>query len=203
MRTIAIIQARMGSKRYPGKVLADLGGKSVLQWVVDAAKAAKGVDEVWLALPDTPKDLEIVHLCFDNDWNYICGPEHDVLNRYVDAARASEADIIVRLTGDCPLLRPDLIDRVIELRKLTGADYASNVPVWGDGLDCEVFTAKALERAADEAKLEFDREHVTPYMRCHFYCVDLPLDGAGTTEKLSIDTPEDLENVRRKIASAA
>ena len=153
MKTVAIIQARMGSTRLPGKVLADLAGKPVLAWVVRAARAALGVDEVWVATSTAAADDAVAAWCKANGVSVHRGSENDVLDRYAGAAKASGAAVVVRLTADCPLLDPAVIAQTVRLRAMTGADYASNVdpPTWPDGLDCEVLTAKALFAAAAEA----------------------------------------------------
>ena len=167
MKTVAIIQARMASTRLPGKVLADLAGKPVLAWVVRAAHAALGVDDVWVATSTAAVDDIVAAWCKDNKISVHRGSESDVLDRYAGAAKASGAQVVVRLTADCPLLDPAVIAQTIRLRAMTGADYASNVdpPTWPDGLDCEVLTANALFAAAAEATRPSDREHVTPFVR--------------------------------------
>ncbi len=198
MKTVAIIQARMSSTRLPGKVLADLGGKPVLAWVVRAARTALGVDDVWVATSTAAADDAVAAWCKANGISAHRGSENDVLDRYAGAAKASGAQIIVRLTADCPLLDPAVIAQTIRLRSMTGADYASNVdpPTWPDGLDCEVLTAKALFASATEATRASDREHVTPFVRNNrdrFTAETLiaPLPGLAA-ERWTLDAPEDL-----------
>jgi glutamate-1-semialdehyde 2,1-aminomutase/spore coat polysaccharide biosynthesis protein SpsF len=197
MKTVAIIQARMGSLRLPGKVLAELAGKPVLAWVVNAARAAVGVDEVWIATSTAAADNAIVTWCETNGVAVHRGSEIDVLDRYVGAAKASGAAIVVRLTADCPLLDPAVIAQTIRLRSMTGVDYASNVdpPTWPDGLDCEVVTATALIAAHAEAKRPSDREHVTPFVRNnrHRFSAEAliaPLPGLAD-QRWTLDTSED------------
>lgn len=167
MKSVAIIQARMGSNRLPGKVLADLGGRPVLAWVVRAARAIPGIDAVWVATSTLAADNDVADWCESNGVPVYRGSEQDVLDRYAKAATASGADIVVRVTADCPLFDPAVAGLVIRLRNMSGADYASNVDprTWPDGLDCEVITAKALQAAAAEATDPADREHVTPFVR--------------------------------------
>lgn len=198
MKTVAIIQARMGSTRLPGKVLADLGGKPVLAWVVRAARAALGIDDVWVATSTATADDAVAVWCKANGISAHRGSESDVLDRYAGAAKASGAQIVVRLTADCPLLDPAVIAQTIRLRSMTGADYASNVdpPTWPDGLDCEVLAANALFAAAAEATRASDREHVTPFVRNNrdrFTVETLiaPLPGLAA-ERWTLDAPEDL-----------
>lgn len=198
MKTVAIIQARMGSSRLPGKVLTDIGGKPALAWVVRAARATLGVDEVWVATSVCAADDAIAAWCEANGVPLHRGSESDVLDRFAGAAKASGADIVARLTADCPLLDPAVVAQTIRLHAVTGVDYASNVdpPTWPDGLDCEVLTRKALLAAADEATRASDREHVTPFVRNNrdrFTAETLiaPLPGL-TAERWTLDTPEDL-----------
>ncbi len=198
MKTVAIIQARMGSTRLPGKVLADLAGSQVIAWVVRAARATLGVDEVWVATSTAATDNALAAWCAANGVPVHRGSESDVLDRYAGAAMASGAQIIVRITADCPLLDPAIVGQTIRLRSMTGADYASNVdpPTWPDGLDCEVVTAGALHAAAAEATRASDREHVTPFVRNNrdrFAAETLiaPLPGLAA-ERWTLDTPEDL-----------
>lgn len=202
MKTVAIIQARMGSTRLAGKVLKDLGGMPVLAWVVRAAQAAHGVDEIWVATSSAGVDDEIEGWCKSSKVPCFRGSEADVLGRFAGAAKASGADIVIRLTADCPLLDPAVIGQTIRLRAVTGADYASNVdpPTWPDGVDCEVFTAKALLAAASEATRQTDREHVTPFLRNNrdrFSAENLvsPLPGLAA-ERWTLDTQEDLAFLR-------
>ena len=199
MKTVAIIQARMASTRLPGKVLADLAGKPVLGWVVRAARATLGVDDVWIATSTAAADGAVAAWCKANGVSVHRGSESDVLDRYAGAAKASGAYIVVRITADCPLLDPAVIAQTIRLRAVTGADYASNVdpPTWPDGLDCEVLTTKSLFVAAAEATRESDREHVTPFVRNNrdrFTAETLvaPLPGLAA-ERWTLDTSEDLE----------
>jgi glutamate-1-semialdehyde aminotransferase/spore coat polysaccharide biosynthesis protein SpsF (cytidylyltransferase family) len=198
VKTVAIIQARMGSTRLPGKVLADLAGRPALDWIVRAARATLGVDEVWVATSTAEADAAVAGWCHANAVPVHRGSENDVLNRYAGAVQASGADIVIRLTGDCPLLDPAVVAQTIRLRSISAADYVSNVdpPTWPDGLDCEVFTAKALLIASVEAKRPSDREHVTPFLRnnrARFPAETLiaPLPGLAA-ERWTLDTPGDL-----------
>ena len=198
MTTVAIIQCRIGSTRLPGKVLADLSGRPAIAWVVRAARAAIGVDDVWVATSIAGADDLIDRWCADNDVPVHRGSETDVLDRYVGAMAASGADVVVRITGDCPLLDPAVLAQTVRLRGTTGVAYASNVdpPTWPDGLDCEVMTAEALIAAAREAKRPTDREHVTPFIRnnrARFPAETLisPLPGLAR-ERWTLDTADDL-----------
>jgi glutamate-1-semialdehyde 2,1-aminomutase/spore coat polysaccharide biosynthesis protein SpsF len=202
VKTVAIIQARMGSNRLPGKVLADLGGRPTLAWVVRAARAVPAVDEVWVATSTNAGDDPIAAWCEANQVPVYRGAEQDVLDRYARAIAASGAGVVVRVTADCPFFDPAVAGQAIRLRHVTAADYASNVDpqTWPDGLDCEVVTASALLAAAAEAKRPSDREHVTPFIRNNrarftWETLIAPLPGLRA-ERWTLDTPEDLQFLR-------
>lgn len=167
MKTVAIIQARMGSTRLPGKVLADLGGRPVLSWVVDAAKAIPGVNNVVVATTDNNNDDPIVAWCETNNVACRRGSEDDVLARFGAAAKMENAAVILRLTADCPLLDPQVAGQVLTLLRRSGADYVGNAEpaTWPDGLDCEAFSRSALDKAVACATLASEREHVTSYIK--------------------------------------
>lgn len=167
MKTVALIQARFDSTRLPGKVLKNLGGKSVLQWVIDAARAIPGVDDVVVATSDQPNDDPIAEFCKSCSCNIYRGEKEDVLTRMAGAARESKADIIFRITADCPFLDPAICGTLLQMLLIGKHDYVSNCDIssWPDGLDCEVMTAKTLFEAEKNAKLPSEREHVTPYIR--------------------------------------
>ena len=192
--TLCVIQARLGSSRFPRKALADLGGKPLIRHVVERASAIRGVGEVVLAVPER----EVVALCY---CSHVVGPmvaEDDVLGRFA-AVRAyyPEADTVMRLTGDCPLLDPRIAEQVLALYRATpGCEYAWNVaPGYIDGTDVEVFSAAALRWAHRCATDPYDREHVGPWIRRHCKVATL-LPDAPSTLKTSVDTPDDLERVR-------
>lgn len=199
MKTVAIIQARMGSRRLPGKVLEKLSGLEALGWTVRAARATLGIDEVWIATSDNAGDGAVALWAEQNNVPVHRGSEHDVLGRYAGAARASRADVVARLTADCPFLDPAVIAQVVGLRATAGVDYASNIdpPTWPDGLDCEVVTAPILLAASREAVRPFDREHVTPFIRNNrnrfsTRNLEAPLP-ALAEERWTLDTKADLE----------
>lgn len=197
MTTVAIIQARMGSTRLPGKVLMDLAGMEVLAWVVRAACNISGVDKVVVATSVLSQDDAIQEWCDDADVVCHRGPERDVLTRFVDAAKAEAADIVLRLTADCPFLDPHVCGQVLALLKQKRAGYATNADPrrWPDGLDCEAMTAEALYRADRETSRDFEREHVTPYLRCNRQEIkaaflDCPIPGISL-QRWTLDTAED------------
>lgn len=206
MKTIACIGARMGSTRFPGKVFKKLGNDHiVLGWVVRAAEASNLVDEVWVCTTVEKRDDVIKTWCADYTkcWR---GSETDVLRRLADCARHTKADIVVRLTGDCPFLDPEVIDQVIMLQRQTGVAYANNVdpPTYPDGLDVQVVTAEALYAADAEASRSSDRDTVCEYIsrnRKRWPSATL-LCGMPGLEKYRwvLDGPEDYEFCKAIVA---
>lgn len=170
MNIYAIIQARFSSSRLPGKVLLDLGGKPMLQWVVERARQARSLNGVAVATTVDPSDDALADFCAGQDIPFTRGNLHDVLDRYYQAARAHQADVIVRLTADCPLLDPQVLDATVQALLQSEADFAANrlpPPWWRSfpiGLDVEVVRFTALERAWRQADQPFQREHVLPYL---------------------------------------
>lgn len=166
MKTVVIIQARMGSSRLPGKVLMPLGGKPSVQHVIERARLIRGVDEVVLATSVSACDDPLVAFCQSFGVPVMRGSEDDVLDRYYQAAKAAQADVVMRITGDCPLLDPDESSKVLELFLSSEADYVSNTnpPMLPDGLDTEAFRFKTLETAWKMATKKSEREHVTLYI---------------------------------------
>lgn len=167
MRKIAIIQARMGSSRLPGKVLMDIAGKPMLWHVVNRVKHAKKLDDVVVATTTLKEDKKILDWASSIGIKSYAGSEKDVLDRYYQAAKKYEADIVVRITADCPLIDPKVIDEIVGFFLNNDFDYASNTikPTYPDGLDTEVFSFNSLQKAWEEAKLASEREHVTPYIK--------------------------------------
>ncbi len=202
MRTVAIVQARTGSSRLPRKVLAPICGRPMLLHVVERAAAARRVDEVAVATSSAPDDDAIAELCREHGIACVRGSEQDVLDRYHRAAQALDAGVIVRITGDCPLIDPQVIDRAIEARGACDADYAANVLLYTypNGLDVEVFRRDALERAWREARLPAEREHVTPYIRTgedfERVCVRSDLPRRWWGQRWTVDEPADLRFAR-------
>ncbi len=208
------IQARSGSTRLPNKALALISGKTVLDMVIESCKKAASYLNNSTPIRTrvvvlTPKGDPIVDE-FQNRCEVIEGSEFDVLSRYVDAAKLYEADAVVRITGDCPLVPSFLISKLVSLQNKMGYDYISNTdPRFRtalDGADVEVLSAKMLNYLGDSAKEALDREHVTTYVRKHppvwakLSCVVNYFDHSDM--KLSVDTQEDLDRVRKAHDSA-
>jgi spore coat polysaccharide biosynthesis protein SpsF len=227
---VAIIQARMASSRLPGKVLMDIDGSAMLGHVVDRSRRAQSVTRVMLATSTDAADDAIVAYCRQHRIAFFRGSHFDVLDRYHAAARHAGADIVVRITADCPLIDPGLIDQTVRTLAAGQArkfDFAATrlPPPWRRtfpiGLDVEACTMEALERAWSEAREPDEREHVMPFL---YKGVNLASRGPGLSEGVSssgmriavldcdedlgsqrwtVDTPEDLEFVRRIHAAFA
>lgn len=164
MKIVGIIQARINSSRLPRKVMLKLGPKIVLDHVVSRLRECKLLNKVVVATSITKNDDEIAHWCKQNKTLAFRGSEHDVLDRYYRAMKTYKADIVVRITADCPLIDPDIVDQVIEGfldGNYDGYALGGNFP---DGLDCQVFSMNAIEKAWEEARMPSDREHVGSYI---------------------------------------
>jgi spore coat polysaccharide biosynthesis protein SpsF len=192
----------MGSTRLPGKALADICGKTMLVRVIERTARARLIDEVAVATSTAPADAAIVEACEALGVRSFRGDEDDVLSRYRDAARAFEADVVVRITSDCPLIDPEVVDLVAAaLEREPGADFAANtlVRTFPQGLDVEVAPRATLERAAAEATLPHHRAHVFPYVYGHpelFRLVGVEDGVDHSSLRWTVDTAEDLALVR-------
>jgi spore coat polysaccharide biosynthesis protein SpsF len=201
VKVVAIVQARMGSTRLPGKVLADIAGRPMLAWVLERLGCAETLDEIVVATSTKPVDDAIEALCEDLELPVFRGSEEDVIDRYLRAAARSEAVAVVRVTGDCPLIDPGVVDRVVRRYLEGGADYVSNTVErsYPRGLDVEVFSREALETAAGEARLPWERVHVTPYLYRHpgrFRVAQVQHDSNESWRRWTVDTEADLRFVR-------
>lgn len=167
MKVVAILQARCNSTRLPNKVLKKIMGKPMIEHQISRITRSKHVDELIVATSDEETDLPLVALCKKINVNVFAGSLNNVLDRFYQAALTSNADVIVRLTGDCPLTDPDIIDAVISLHINEGNSYTSNIEpeTFPDGLDVEVLNFSELENAWKNATINSDLEHVTPYIR--------------------------------------
>lgn len=202
MTTLIIVQARMTSTRLPGKVLLPLAGEPMLTRLVERLRRVQHADGIVVATTNNATDDPIAALCAQLGVPCHRGSEHDVLSRYADAARLHGADVVVRITSDCPLIDPALIDRVIAVYEEGDSDYVSNMlpPTWPYGMAVEVFGAAALAQAHAEATQAAEREHVTPFLYWHperyrLRNVASPVD--LSQHRWTVDTPEDYELVRR------
>ena len=166
-RVVGIVQARTQSTRLPRKVLLPIERKPLLQHVIERISAARTLDQVIIATSNEKADDAIEELARALGTTVVRGSESDVLDRYYIGAMEAHADIVVRITGDCPLHDSQVIDEVVEHFKKTKVDYLLQPRNYPEGLDTEVFTFAALERSWKEAKLPSEREHVTPYILNH------------------------------------
>lgn len=192
-----IVQARMGATRLPGKPLKVVRGKTLLAYLIERLKRVKKADGIVIATTVQPEDLKIVEAAKEARVPYFCGSEEDVLDRYYQTAKREGAEVVVRVTGDCPLIDPAVIDEVIQFFLQGSFDYASNTleRTFPRGMDVEVFSFAALERAAKEAKAPEEREHVTPYLYRHpeiFSLGNLARADDQSRHRLTVDTQEDL-----------
>jgi len=164
---LAILQARVSSTRLPGKVLKPILGMPMLLRQIERVKQAKLIEQLLVATSDDKSDDPIEQLCRENDIACFRGSLDDVLDRFYQAAKPYQPDHIVRLTGDCPLIDPQLIDEVVVFCLSGDYDYVSNAfePTYPDGLDVEVFRFPCLQQAWEEAELPSEREHVTLFIK--------------------------------------
>lgn len=201
---ICIIQARIGSTRLPGKVLKKICDKTVLEHDIDRLKSIKSIDKIVIATTTLERDNIIVEEAKRLGVSYFRGSEEDVLSRYYYAAKENNADVIVRVTSDCPLIDSEISEKIIGfyLNNSIYYDYISNSiqRTYPRGLDTEVFSFKALEKAYKEAVSRRDREHVTPYIwdnpniyRLYHYKNDVDYSHLRWT----LDTEEDLELIEK------
>ncbi|QXM05176.1 cytidylyltransferase domain-containing protein [Crassaminicella indica] len=202
-KVVAIIQARMGSTRLSGKVMKDLFGKTVLDHVITRVKQSEYIDEIVIATTTLKRDNIIVEEAKKCGVKYFRGSEDDVLSRYYYAAKENNADIVVRITSDCPLIDPIVVDEIVKFYIENDYEIVSNAGVdlsqrtYPRGLDTEVFSFEVLENAFKNAKEKYQREHVTPYIyenskKIYYYKNDIDY----SKYRWTLDTKEDFELIR-------
>lgn len=201
--TILITQARTGSTRLPGKVLKQINGKSLLKIHLDRLKKCKWVSEIIVATTTNNEDQIIFDKAIEWGFSAFKGSESDVLDRFYQAVKDKKADWIVRVTSDCPLIDPVLVDNVIDFVQENNKDYGSNTLIenFPDGQDIEVFKFSALEKAWKNAKILSEREHVTPYIRNNsdvkggnlFSAINFPCDFDFSKIRMTVDESKDFE----------
>jgi len=193
MKTVALVQARMGSTRLPGKVLKSIMGKPMIELLLTRLSQSKEIDEIVVATSQESQDDELQLVVESLGYRCTRGSNKNVLERFYDSAKSLSADIIVRITGDCPLVDYVLVDKCIRGFKDSRVDYFSNYN-FPDGLDTEVISFSAIEHATKHAKSDFDREHVTPYIRNSSLFVKDVLKSNQDLSGIrwSVDEPEDL-----------
>jgi len=204
MKVVCIVQARVGSTRLPGKVLKKICGKTVLEHDVERLKKIENIDEIIIATTELERDTRIVEECKKINVKYFRGSEQNVLERYYYAAKKNNADIVVRITSDCPLIDPKVSSEIIEfyLENKEKYDYISNTidRTYPRGLDTEVFSFKALKKAFEEAVLDRDKEHVTPYIWDNpekFKLGQYKNDVDYSDLRWTLDTNEDFELINK------
>ena len=194
MRVLALVQARMDSKRLPGKVMRNICGMPMIEVLLARLSRAKNLDQIIVVTSRSPANETFARYVSNLGYSCELGSENDVLDRYIHAAKKYEADAVVRITGDCPLVDPRLVEEVIDCYKKSAVDYVSNTnpATYPDGLDVEIFSIAALQKAHEEARASFDREHVTPYIR-----------QSGRFSRINVKHSEDLSRFRWTVDEAA
>jgi spore coat polysaccharide biosynthesis protein SpsF len=206
MRVVLVNQARMTSTRLPGKVLLPVLGKPLLTYQLERLRRARRVDQIVIATTLNATDDPIVELCQALGVTVYRGSELDVLDRYYQAALAQAADVVVRVTSDCPVIDPALVDQVIAAYTGGGYDYIANTRerTFPRGMDCEVFSMTALTQAWNEGRLPYEREHVTPFLYQHPERYRIGNVASGRElglHRWTVDTPEDFDLIQRIITT--
>jgi spore coat polysaccharide biosynthesis protein SpsF len=203
-KILTVIQARTGSTRFPSKILQPLNGSTVLDMVISRVKASKLTGKIVVASPYKPRDvMSIAPICVRQGVMMFCGSENDVLNRYYSAAKELMPDIVVRITADCPLIDPRVIDRTIRFFLANKYDYVSNRlerPGYPDGQDVEVFTLDSLIYANGYATEQQDREHVTPFIKVMCKTGALHAKRDMTDVLMTLDTEDDYKRIKTIVA---
>ena len=209
VKTVLITQARSGSTRFPGKILKEIEGKSLLQIHLNRLRGCKTISKIIVATTIKPEDEIIYNKAIQWGFDASRGSELDVLDRFYKAVKNDKPDWIVRVTSDCPLIDPKLVDSIISFVQKKNVDYVSNtfVEKFPDGQDVEVFKFSALETAWKSAKLQSEREHVTPYIRNNsdfnggvlFKAINFPCKFDYSKIRMTVDEIRDFELIKRLI----
>ncbi len=199
MKVLAILQAYMGSVRFPNKVMQPVLGVPLIELLLQRLSKSQTIDKVILATANDSQNLPLVAHVRSLGYDVFQGSKSDVLDRFYQAAKPYQPDAVVRITGDCPLIDPDLVDQIVRAYQESGVDYATNTlpPTYPDGLDCEVFSLRTLEIAASTASKQTHREHVTPFIRESDMFTKFNLSGEEdcSNERWTVDEREDLKVV--------
>lgn len=203
MRIEAFIQARMGSTRLPGKVLKTVMGRPLLDYLIERLRQCREIDEIVILTSKLAADDVIEQYCDEKKVLCFRGSEEDVLERYHQAAMLRRPDGIVRITADCPLIDPEIVDQVVKTFKegYPSIDYVANTleRTFPRGLDVEVFTSQALEQADRNGKKPEEREHVTLYLYRHpelFHLKNISCTPSCASHRWTVDTPEDFALIK-------
>jgi spore coat polysaccharide biosynthesis protein SpsF len=206
IKTILITQARTGSSRFPGKVLKEIQGKSLLQIHLDRLKKCTAISEIIVATTINEEDSIIYDKAKEWGFTSTRGSESDVLDRFYQSVKDKKADWIVRVTSDCPLIDPELVDNIINFAIEKNVDYCANVLIenFPDGQDVEVFKFSALEIAWNNAELLSEREHVTPFIRNNsdfkggnlFTALNYSCESDFSKIRMTVDEVKDFELIK-------
>lgn len=204
MKTVATIEARMNSTRLPGKVLKEACGKPILELMVERLQRCENLDDIVIATSVHPSCDAIETLARRIGVHFYRGSEDDVLGRVLEAAKSVQADVIVELTGDCPLIDPAIIDQIINEYFMKGSDYCANVlkRTYPAGMDIQIFSSTILQKVDELTQEPADREHVSLYIYQHpelfsLHNVESDLPDYMKDWRLVVDTAEDFELIRR------
>lgn len=203
MKIGAIIQARMGSTRLPGKVMKKICEKTVLQHVYERVSLSKVLDEIIIATTKKSCDDEIVKLCENLSIKYFRGSEDNVLSRYYLCAKENKLDLVVRITSDCPLIDSEVLDEMLNFYINNDFDLVTNAGneknrTYPRGLDIEIFSFSLLKNAYENANYNYEKEHVTPYMYEHDFNIYYYKNNVNYSEyRLTLDTKEDFELISK------
>lgn len=208
MKIVIIVQARMGSTRLPGKVMKKVMGKTLLEYLLERLQRVEKANDICVATTTKLQEQPILDVCFQMSVKTFRGSEEDVLERYFLAAQKLNADVVVRVTSDCPLIDPREVDKLIGyyLKHSDQYDYISNglEPSYPIGMGAEIFSFEALKKAYENAESEPEREHVTPYIYRHpewFRLGNVAYENDHKDHRWTVDTPEDLQLVSKIIES--
>lgn len=200
MNIVCIIQARLGSKRFPEKVLQKIQNKTIIELIVDRIKFSKKISHIIVAIPNSKIDNKLYNFLKKKKIKTFRGSENNVLKRYYDAASFFKSDIVVRVTSDCPLVDYKIIDKMINIMINKKKDYVTNAspPSFPDGLDVEIFNFKSLKNAYMSTKDKYDQEHVTPFLRKSgkFDTFNFSNEDDLSSFRLTVDEKKDLEIIR-------
>jgi len=197
-----MIQARMSSRRLPGKVLKEVQGKPLLWYMVKRLEKAERVDKIIILTSKDPSDNPIATFAKEQCIDCFRGERDDVLNRYYKAAKAYNTDTIIRVTGDSPLIDPIVVDRIIQEFEENDYEYVNTSEEWPDGLDTEVFSFATLERMHKKAKAPYQREHVTQYIHANkefFHLKTIDPEVKYGSERWTVDEPQDFALIQEII----
>jgi len=201
-KTVIILQARTGSKRYPNKVLAKIEGKSMIWHIINRLKKVKNAEKIILATTNYSEDDKLIKIANTNGIFSFRGPKNNVLKRFFQCASIFEANTIIRITGDCPLVDPKLIDKMIYFFNSHNYDYVSNTiePTFPDGLDIEIFSFSTLQKLLKKSKLKSEKEHVTSYLMKHqkqFKIYNYQNKTNLSHIRLTVDEKQDIKLIRK------